>query len=125
MRPKEVYLTKEESCCEDQFLNTYSRDPSGKFILRLPFKEKALESLEVNPSESYILAFRTFCLIERKFEKDEHFKQQYHAFMKKYEDLGHVSVLPQSQTSKDTYFIPHDGVIQGKKKLLVLHGCIQ
>jgi hypothetical protein len=62
-------LSVEETKCEEHFTQTTTRDESGRYIVRLPFREnhKTLGDSRVN-------ALRRFHALERKFSRDPSLK---------------------------------------------------
>lgn len=52
--------------------------------------------------------------MERKFNNDSDFSQQYHDFMREYEDLRHMSpIIAPSETSQGhACYLPHDGMLK-------------
>lgn len=89
--------------CEDLFFRTTTRNSEGRFMLSLPFK--------LDPSllgMSREMAVSRFLNLERKLVKDPHLYDQYRAFMREYEDLGHIQLA--SRPGK--YHIPHHAVVK-------------
>lgn len=78
--------TKEEQLCEDNFVSTHRRDQHGRFIVRLPLKDKS-SSL----GESKEIAERCLRSVEKKLERNSALKEAYNNFMQEYEELGHMS----------------------------------
>lgn len=78
-------LSGEEQNCEMHFVNTVNRDASGRFIVRLPFRE--------NKAQVKRKAIKRLTYLERKFLKDSSLRQQYTKFIQEYIDLGHMSKI--------------------------------
>lgn len=70
--PKHNDLTAEEKLCESHFVNNYQRDEFGRFIVRLPFIEN-----KVDLGDSLSTAIKRLSYLERKFENDHVFKNEY------------------------------------------------
>lgn len=100
------HLSDEEVQCEEHFAKHTIRDGSGKFIVRLPLSE-SLASL----GKSRDIAEKRMSHIERKLGRCRDLQQQYHAFMREYIDLGHMS-LANTPASDDCVFLPHHCVIK-------------
>ena len=100
------HLNDEETLCEEHFAKHTIRDSSGKFIVHLPFSE-SLTSL----GKSRDIAERRLLHIERKLERCPELRQQYHAFMREYIDLKHMSLATISE-SDDCVYLPHHCVIK-------------
>ena len=98
-------LTK-KSECELFFNKTTTRDPSsGRYVVRLPFKTNDREF-----TGSRGIALRRFYGLQRKFNADPIFKQQYARAMNEYIDLGYISLADQEH--KDGFYLPHHAVIK-------------
>ena len=98
-------LSVEETKCEEHFTQTTTRDESGRYIVRLPFREnhKTLGDSRVN-------ALRRFHALERKFSRDPSLKAEYFSVMKEYIELKHMSVA--TGDLNNGYFLPHHAVIK-------------
>jgi len=109
--PKTFY-TAEETQCEKIFTNTLNRESTtGQFIVNLPISENAKPI-----GDSLDAAVKRLKSIERKFQKNPEFKQQYTNFMLEYENLGHMrKVDPQNikvqNTGQNIFYLPHHGVL--------------
>ncbi|XP_067621552.1 uncharacterized protein [Eurosta solidaginis] len=88
-------LSENELACEKLFEFTTTRCPiSGKFIVRLPFKEEP-----VNLGQSYDIAYRRLVSLESKLIKYPSLLKSYREFINEYEQLQHSSkrtVAPQN-----------------------------
>ncbi|XP_066592932.1 uncharacterized protein [Prorops nasuta] len=91
--------------CESHYVMNVSRNDSGRYTVRLPFRE----GIERDFKNTKTLALRRFHGIENKF-KDPFIKQQYNNVMQEYLDLGHM--IEVSNTDDDGYFMPHHAVIK-------------
>lgn len=106
--PKVRLLTPDESLCEQKFVSDHSRDNSGRYILRLPFKED-LEPQFVGSRE---VALRRFHAIERRLSRDPVLSSQYADFMSDYIKSEHMSLVPSDEMEKGKYYIPHHCVLR-------------
>ena len=95
--------TKEEQSCEDHFRTTQQRLPSGRHMVRLPFRE-AVELGESRPG-----ARRMLLRMETKFIKEPAFAEAYQSFMREYKQLTHMSVIGDDSLGP-AYYLPHHGV---------------
>jgi hypothetical protein len=115
-------LTAEEQSCEDHFLRTHQREPTGRFIVRLPWKAPRLQ---LGPTRD--LALRRLKQLERRLDRNPQYKDQYIEFMREYEALGHMSLVSPILCSTKQYnsavavpdssvhlpyFIPHHFVLK-------------
>ena len=101
------HMTSTEKLCETHFANTVTRDPQGRFIVRLPFSD--------NPSllgNSQVQAVKRFQAIERKLRADPNLQKEYKKFMLEYETLGHMKRIRKEDIPASNYFIPHHCVLK-------------
>ncbi|XP_070162778.1 uncharacterized protein [Polyergus mexicanus] len=104
----ESQCSKEENKCEAHFVSTFNRNHEGRFIVELPIKGD-IQQL----GESYHIAERRFKTLERKLEKQNDLKRQYHSFMREYLDLNHMQEVSFDERDyKPSYYIPHHSVIK-------------
>jgi hypothetical protein len=108
--PPTRLLTPEEEACEDHFKSTHTRDSTGRFIVKLPWKEHS-------PSlgDSRGTALRRFKQLESRLLKVPKSLEQYRHFMDEYLGLGHMEVVPSDELihpKSATYFIPHHFVLK-------------
>ncbi|XP_058817717.1 uncharacterized protein LOC131681029 [Topomyia yanbarensis] len=99
----------EERRCETLYQSTVSRNPDGRYIVRLPRKPDFDDML----GESKANALRRFEYLERRLERNSELKVEYHRFMQEYIDLGHMqpSKLTETKGAKSLY-LPHHPVIK-------------
>lgn len=103
-------LSLEEKKCEAHFLKTCRREDSGRFTLKLPFKENVGQL-----GDSRSIAEKRFYAMEHKLEKDIILKEEYVKFMREYSDLGHMTLKPDSSKKRDDLqqvFLPHHAVVR-------------
>nr|XP_049461351.1 uncharacterized protein LOC120952879 [Anopheles coluzzii] len=79
----------DERRCETLYKETTQRDESGRYIVRLPKQTDFTEKLGLSKTT----ALRRFELLERRLERNPQLKEDYHAFMKEYLELGHMSLM--------------------------------
>lgn len=82
-------LTAEEEQCEEHFKTTHQRDTTGRYVVRLPLTND-------NPmlGDSYRAAYRRLQHALKKFKDNPEYQTLYTDFMKTYEDLGHMALVP-------------------------------
>jgi hypothetical protein len=107
-----------DTACESHFLNTVSRDTSGSFVVRIPWKE------EPNVGSSLFLALQRLYMMERRFLKDPELKAQYIKFMLDYERLGHMQRC-QPDHSDAVFYLPHHAVFKDNKIRVVYDGSVK
>ncbi|UYV63001.1 hypothetical protein LAZ67_2002800 [Cordylochernes scorpioides] len=106
--PLEEIPTKKEKDCESHYLKNVVRDKSGRYIVRLPFKESA-EKL----GQSKSIAIRRFLNLEKRLEQNENIYVQYKQFMNEYIRLGHMKASCSLQT-EPKYYIPHHCILRAQ-----------
>ncbi|XP_011859383.1 PREDICTED: uncharacterized protein LOC105556882 [Vollenhovia emeryi] len=104
-----VAATPEEQLCEDIFTRSHSRTATGRYIVRLPFASPPPTLSDTRkPAESLLHA------VERKCSLDSRFGELYRAFLKEYEDVGHMTRVDDSTNppSQGPCYLPHHGVLR-------------
>lgn len=99
--------TPEQHSCEKIYNDTVTRSPTGRIVVKLPFKN--------NPGclgDSYATALRRFISQERRLSSSPSLRAQYVAFMDEYASLGHMSVVQNPNLSEPHYYIPHHCVLR-------------
>lgn len=101
--PPASKLTPQELLCEQKFQAEHSRDGSGRYIVKLPFKD------DIEPVFNGIrdIALRRFHAIEGRLARDPELNRQYSEFMEDYLASGHMSLVPTKELSMGKYYIPH------------------
>ncbi|XP_055623365.1 uncharacterized protein LOC129766794 [Toxorhynchites rutilus septentrionalis] len=105
----EVNQSKEEQECEEFYRRTHKRDQTGRFIVKLPFRE-IVNQIDDNRS----LALRRFMFLEKRLRKDPDIQQQYSDFIKEYESLEHCKEIREADDppGKLRYYLPHHAVLR-------------
>ncbi|XP_043267664.1 uncharacterized protein [Venturia canescens] len=112
-------LTPEEQECEAHFVATYSRDNSGRYIVRLP-----LRSSTIQLGQSFHTAHACLNRLVRKLDRDSHYKGLYDTFLGEYESLGHMSRVRDDEVGRDrVYYLPHHGVLTTKLRVVFNGSC--
>lgn len=101
--PNSSTLTPDEMLCEQKFKTDHYRDPSGRYVVRIPFKDDSEPTFE----GSRDIALRRFHSVERRLSRDPHLRFQYVDFMSDYMERGHMSLVPADEISLGRYYIPH------------------
>lgn len=100
-------LSSEEEACEEHYKVNTTRSPTGRYIVRLPFKNNRNQL-----GTSQMSALRRFQSLERRFEQDTTVKKNYIAFLHEYQNLGHMSVLNNALKASTGFYLPHHAVIK-------------
>lgn len=103
--PTHQVLSDEDKLCEEFFTNTYSRDESGRFIVRLPKRQ------DINLGESANVAKRQFFSLEKRLCSQPNMKHLYENFMDDYLGSKHMQkYIPPN--NEDHFYLPHHGVLK-------------
>ncbi|XP_057329918.1 uncharacterized protein LOC130670521 [Microplitis mediator] len=101
-------LTVEKAECEAHFLSTHSRDASGRYIVRLPFKS-SYQKL----GESRHITQRRLNRLMKRLSQDPELQDQYIAFLNEYESLGHMTrVSSTSPEPSHVYYLLYHCVVR-------------
>ena len=103
-------MSSDEKLCEDIYKASVKKE-NQHYTVDLPFKTN-LESL----GESRKTAVARLLQLEKKFQKDNDFREEYSKFMGEYEKLNHMRKLKvdEIRNSSKCYYIPHHAVIKEK-----------
>ncbi|XP_035220656.1 uncharacterized protein LOC118193646 [Stegodyphus dumicola] len=74
------HYTEEEIECENHFKRNFSRDSTGRFVVKFPFRRSGNEL-----GSSRDVAVHRLQSIERQFIKNKSLSSQYHKFMEDYQ----------------------------------------
>jgi hypothetical protein len=114
-------LALETLNCENHFVKNTWRTPSGKFMLKLPFKET------INLGESWTFAYRRFLSLEKRFERNHKMSNSYKEFMAEYLSLRHMELVPlKDRNSPNSFYLPHLAVYKHTaegQKIRVVYDC--
>ncbi|XP_018371802.1 PREDICTED: uncharacterized protein LOC108766796 [Trachymyrmex cornetzi] len=98
-------LSSEEEECEAQFRSTFSRDSDGRYIVRLPLRSPRSSLEDVNTT-----ALRCLSRLHKRSEREPSYCKLYTEFLHKYETLGHMIPIPESEiNAAPVFYLPHHG----------------
>lgn len=101
----------ENELVEQMFAQTHSRTESGRHVVKLPMNPQVTEL-----GSSREVALRRFLMQEKKFERDETYKQKYVEFMNEMIELGHmIEAKKAPQPNEMVYHIPHHGIVSSDR----------
>ncbi|XP_018405645.1 PREDICTED: uncharacterized protein LOC108781997 [Cyphomyrmex costatus] len=101
-------LSANDKKCEQYFEQTVTRTSSGKFVVKLPFRDANLPI-----GDNREIAFKRLMHLENRFKRDDIMLERYVKFMREYIDLGHVSIVkPTLGECKGAVYLPHHGVLK-------------
>ncbi|XP_039315534.1 uncharacterized protein LOC120360046 [Solenopsis invicta] len=103
--------SQEEKDCESYFVKTTRRNNDGRFIVNMPLKEspKVL-------GESRHQAERRLINLEKRLKRTPELNSSYRAFLKEYEQLGHMTEVNESLTVPYVYYLPHHCVVKSESQ---------
>jgi hypothetical protein len=112
-------FTKDEIKTENHFIQTFQKDVTGRFIVKLPSRNNVIEL-----GDSYNLAKKRFLNLESKLIKNKQFQIDYGNFIREYRNLGHMENVPLiEKNNPDCYYLPHHAVYKNSldsKKIRVV-----
>lgn len=104
-------ISSDDRECERLYQSSVTRDPSGRFVVSLPFKGD-----HTTLGHSHTTARRRLTTLERKFIALPALRQEYNDILSDYIRKGYLSELPSSPSVlADGYFIPHHAVVRPEK----------
>jgi hypothetical protein len=104
---KKNLLNADEADCEHHFLTTHTRDKSGRFVVRLPFK--------TNPDalgDSKTNALHSFWRLSKRLSTDAKYRKRYEDFLSEYLSLGHMRLDTNKDETVSNFYLPHHGVLR-------------
>ncbi|GFQ64512.1 integrase catalytic domain-containing protein [Trichonephila clavata] len=115
-------FTNEEIAGENHFKITYTRDSTGRFAVKFPFRDSSDEL-----GSSRDIAMHRLQQIERRFRKNQSLSDQYHKFMDDYLKLGHMELIPEKEIdlpASSSFYLTHHPVANknGDKFRVVFDG---
>ncbi|XP_029158581.1 uncharacterized protein LOC114930891 [Nylanderia fulva] len=101
-------LTPDETKCEELYVRTVTRTPTGRYMVRLPLASPPTTLQDTRrPAEHLLKA------MESKGSRDPRFGDLYRSFMQEYEDLQHMKRVNIATTAeKIRCYLPHHGVLK-------------
>ncbi|XP_011883900.1 PREDICTED: uncharacterized protein LOC105571043 [Vollenhovia emeryi] len=107
--PRRGFMSPEDERCEDHFRATHSRQPDGRYVVRLPFKTNP----PINIGESRSRAKSCLAHLLRRLKARSEHKKEYSEFLQKYLTLGHMQNADHlTSPNAQCVFIPHHHVIR-------------
>ena len=107
--PRSDFLTPDEKECEAIFVETTTRDASGRYVVALPFRGDAGDL-----GNSRQLAERRFHQLERRLLSNPAIKLEYNSILNDYLQKDYISVVDDN-SSPSRYIIPHHAVFRADK----------
>ncbi|XP_046601938.1 uncharacterized protein LOC124295560 [Neodiprion lecontei] len=105
---KPLALTSEEERCEQHFRETVSRTASGRYVVRLPLKDNAVE-LGNSRNSAHQMLHR----LEKRFGSDAKVKEAYSSFLLEYRELGHMRrAINIPEDNSRVFYLSRHGVVR-------------
>ncbi|XP_058828108.1 uncharacterized protein LOC131688002 [Topomyia yanbarensis] len=105
--PLSTKLSSEEELCEQHYHQTTTRDISGRYVVRLPFRNT---TDQLGDSRQQVL--QRFGHLERRLATNSELKEQYDFFMEKY-IRNHCKETPESEVSSSpNFYLPHHAILK-------------
>ncbi|XP_066585518.1 uncharacterized protein [Prorops nasuta] len=102
-------LSPDDELCERLFASTHFRNMQGRYVVRIPLRTE-LPSIAESTRR---LALNSFMSLTRRFDRDPDLAREYKTFMKEYESLGHMNLIPEDEIdSNRAFYLPHHAVMQ-------------
>lgn len=98
--------SSEEQKCEDHFKQTHKRLKNGRYVVRLPFKNKAALG------NSKQQAFKRLEALSKRMHTQKAYSEEYTKFIKEYMELGHMIKIQNTRNQPNGYYIPHHAVMK-------------
>lgn len=102
-------MTMDERKCEEHYANSTSRDSSGRYVVKIPFKSTTSQL-----GDSMFMASKRLDHLLRRLDKDPTTKNLYQDFINEYQDLGHMEQVPIDSTldPAKVQYLPHHCIIR-------------
>ncbi|XP_011173277.1 uncharacterized protein LOC105205576 [Solenopsis invicta] len=101
--------TPDEIWAEQQFCETHSKDPDGRYIVRQPRRREG----EVKLGDSRRAAMIILLNSERRLGTKTKLRKRYVDFMVEYLAFGHMDLVsPEALTARESYYLPHHAVFK-------------
>ncbi|XP_024889729.1 uncharacterized protein LOC112466077 [Temnothorax curvispinosus] len=102
-------FSKEDEHCEREFRDTYRRDATGRFVVKLSFREDS--SVLGDSRETALKRLRS---LHRRLNSNPDLKEQYVSCMEEYISLGHITKVDEeiNRRSPYYYYLPHHAVVK-------------
>ena len=106
--PRKPNLSPDEQLVEQHFDDTTKRKPDGRFVVDLPRSNSTMPL-----GESLSQAKTRFLTQEKRLRANPKLAEQYAAFIKEFQDLGHLEQVPTDEIDINAtmhFYMPHHAV---------------
>ncbi|XP_075163011.1 uncharacterized protein LOC142235633 [Haematobia irritans] len=115
--PDTISASEDDDYCEKFYKATTSRQPDGRYVVRLPFRREFPETLYLGPSQKMALA--QYRRLEATLCKAPELKSEYERVLKEYIELDHMECVNHFESSTErhfSFFLPHHAVVKPESK---------
>lgn len=103
--PERPSKSKEQQLVEGIFREKRTVDSNGRYAVPIILQPNVKEI-----GSSRLTALRRFHILEKRFKREPEYHNAYVAFMREYEQLGHMKEAPSDDSNEMKYYIPHHGI---------------
>ncbi|XP_033218131.1 uncharacterized protein LOC117173600 [Belonocnema kinseyi] len=96
--------SRDDMSCEQHYIDNTRRDDAGRYIVRLPFRDKKFQL-----GESRNQSLKSFYALEKKFESNSQLKSEYHKVFNEYIASKYMSLCDNITEGCN---LPHHAVIK-------------
>lgn len=109
---RDKILSPDDQRCEEIFESTTTRDESGRYVVRLPFKD---EKPECRLGHFRSIALKRFELLEKKLSRNPVLKSEYSRVINEYIEMQHMEPVPEADRNEESVYLPHHAVVREDK----------
>ncbi|XP_075159708.1 uncharacterized protein LOC142232883 [Haematobia irritans] len=107
-------ISDDDEYCESFFTQTTTRNSSGRYIVKLPFKSEYPRNLPLGPSRP--IALIQFIRLEQSLKRNPELANSYQNILKEYISLGHMEEVSSKEMIENgvfnSYYLPHHAVLK-------------
>lgn len=117
--PEVTAMKKEDRLAESIFLSTHYRDESGRYIVRLPFREGGPIL-----GNSRKIAMKQFLKLEERIQNNQVAKDFLQSFFEDYVKMGHmIPATPMPADISRVYYAPYHIIVGRKPRTVFNYSC--
>ncbi|XP_075167412.1 uncharacterized protein LOC142239506 [Haematobia irritans] len=107
-------ISDDDEYCESFFTQTTTRNSSGRYIVKLPFKSEYPRNIPLGPSRP--IALIQFIRLEQSLKRNPELANSYQNILKEYISLGHMEEVSSKEMIENgvfnSYYLPHHAVLK-------------
>ncbi|XP_037902479.1 uncharacterized protein LOC119646169 [Hermetia illucens] len=114
MNEKETEQPDQKEISEIIYQSTTVREPSGRYLVALPFKDDNKIPPLGNSQNKALIIYKQ---LEKRLNRDPKLKKAYNEVLQEYLDLGHMKeVPPYVGDDRNVFYLPHHAVVKAESK---------